>query len=532
MKLEISFSRFLLLGLAVFCAGCAATPSADHSSARLLREAQKKKPDQAVGLYLSAAERALALASDKSAPAGERAEAVQIYNQAVAGGVLALQKQDLLPQGGGTARVFPGAGEAYQLRITRSGGQKNPADFDRLIASEKISRKHLKADIERGGLGGTFVAVKGKARMPALYQPQKGFAEPVTAIATFGKGTKAGTPVELAFFDPRTKEKIAADGATFPVAGDFTAPLAYFPRAGLPFGIAAMFFSEITARRAGLYFCEPYDPDKIPVVFVHGLMSSPHAWLSFINELNRDPEFRRRYQPWVFFYPSGAPIAGTALLLRRSLADVASHYPLKRNIVLIGHSMGGILSRLQVTDSGDKLWNELFGERADEVRREFPDDSLLKRALIFRANPYVSRVIFIATPHRGSDLATLRISALAASLIRLPVILVKQIDTKMRAVLQGIDPSLRSAPNSITGLSPKSKLLQSVSKLEIAVPYYCIIGNRGRDSGPLADSSDGVVPYWSSHLDGAQSETIVPTGHDAFNCPQAVDEVLHILEEK
>jgi hypothetical protein len=156
---------------------------------------------------------------------------------------------------------------------------------------------------------------------------------------------------------------------------------------------------------------------------------------------------------------------------------------------------------------------------------------VIKKALIFEANPYIERVVFFATAHRGSDLASLRISLMAASLIRLPATLTKRFDPELRKAVREINSSVRNIPTSIIGLSPKSQLLQGVSELPLAVPYDSFIGNRGKDQQPLAESSDGIVPYWSSHLPGARSETIVPTGHDAFDSPQSVAGLLRILKE-
>ncbi|MEO6053487.1 MAG: hypothetical protein ABIP97_05695 [Chthoniobacterales bacterium] len=211
----------------------------------------------------------------------------------------------------------------------------------------QITRRQFNSDTEREGLGGALVGVQNSARIMVSNRPPNGFAEPVTAIAVFGKNSPAGeTPVKLSFYDPRIREKVTFENRTFTLRGDFTAPLAYFPKGGALFGIFAMINSDKIAKKTGIYFIEPYNPNKIPVLFVHGLMSSPHAWVNFVNKLNRDPDFRKHYQAWVYFYPSGLPIAGAALRLRMDLAEVAAHYPLKHNLILVGHSMGGILTRM------------------------------------------------------------------------------------------------------------------------------------------------------------------------------------------
>jgi pimeloyl-ACP methyl ester carboxylesterase len=152
----------------------------------------------------------------------------------------------------------------------------------------------------------------------------------------------------------------------------------------------------------GLLLLEPYDPDRVPVIFVHGLLSSSFIWRSTALGLLQDPEIRRRYQFWIFSYPTGNPISFSGLRLREDLGFVQERFGPQHGIVLIGHSVGGLLSRILVTTSGRTIWDEIFDPRAQKLYREVPNGSRAKGALIFEANPAVSRVIFIATPHRGS----------------------------------------------------------------------------------------------------------------------------------
>jgi hypothetical protein len=151
--------------------------------------------------------------------------------------------------------------------------------------------------------------------------------------------------------------------------------------------------------------------------------------------------------------------------------------------------------------------------------------------LIFSANPTVRRVIFVATPHRGSSLATGGIGALGTRLIRLSLRVESAITNTMRAALApNNDPREYRAPTSIFDLSPKNPLLVALDKLPVEAPHHSIIGDRGRGDSPR--SSDGVVPYWSSHLDSAESELIVPANHGAMNHPEAVAEIRRILLEQ
>ena len=150
--------------------------------------------------------------------------------------------------------------------------------------------------------------------------------------------------------------------------------------------------------------------------FLQSLSGEELLWLSC-----KIPTIRRHYQFWVYSYPTGNPISFSALNLREDLALAQERFGLKHGVVLIGHSMGGLLSRMQVTNSGRTIWDEAFGPKAQELYLRVPNDSRIKQALIFQANPSIERVIFIATPHRGSRLAVGKIGAIAIWLIRLPL---------------------------------------------------------------------------------------------------------------
>jgi pimeloyl-ACP methyl ester carboxylesterase len=271
----------------------------------------------------------------------------------------------------------------------------------------------------------------------------------------------------------------------------------------------------------------PYDPTRIPVIFVHGLLSSSYVWRNVVNSLADDPEIRRHYQFWVFSYSTGNPIAYSAYLLRDDLQYAQQLYGFKQ-VVLIGHSMGGILSRMQATNAGRVIWNEAFKTKADQLYADVPEDSLVKKSLLFEANPTVKRIIFVSTPHRGSALASGGIGAFGMRLIRLPLKVATAIpNSVLAAVSSSNDPKKYQVPTSISGLSPSNPLFKALDKLPITAPHNSIIGDRGRGDTP--NSSDGVVPYWSSHLDSAQSEIIVPTDHGAMKSPKTVAEIRRIL---
>jgi hypothetical protein len=196
--------------------------------------------------------------------------------------------------------------------------------------------------------------------------------------------------------------------------------------------------------------------------------------------------------------------------------------------------MGGIISRLMITDTnGDKLWRSYFGNSPEQTNLSQKTKALLTEALIFKPRPDVARVIFISTPHRGSMIAKNPIGRIAASIIRTPARFVTLGHEILEASVQDDPAIMRMAriPNSVDTLSPNNRFVKSMNTLPIAkgVPYHSIIGDRGRGDTP--NSSDGVVAYWSSHLDGAKSERIVPSSHGAQQNAQSIAEVARILKE-
>jgi pimeloyl-ACP methyl ester carboxylesterase len=261
---------------------------------------------------------------------------------------------------------------------------------------------------------------------------------------------------------------------------------------------------------------------------VHGLFSTPFDWVKTINGLQADPEIRKHYQFWIFAYPTGNPILYSSLRLREELAKVDQAYPNHKPYVIVGHSMGGMLTHNQVVTVTEAMWDKSLGQAAENIFRENSKDSLIVRATTFRANPRIQRVVFICTPHRGSDLASNPIGRIGISLITLPARLTAvMMDSLTGLDLVQITGSSKRLPNSITGLKPTSPALPVINSVPISVPYHSIIGDRGR--GDCPNCSDGVVAYWSSHLDGAQSEKIVPGPHGSVQLPQTIAELDRIL---
>jgi pimeloyl-ACP methyl ester carboxylesterase len=524
--------------LAIF-AGCAITKKEAQLGSlvraeRQLAKAEKISSDspQKAAEILSAAKTVAAEIVKRPAET-DIAPPIRLYNRAAADLAGELPK---LRQNRGSLKSLTiqnrHTGETYRLRLGSTERGEYPSTyFQELLDARNLRIKKGEQAVVRPGIGGTLVGVHRSvppgSRPPRL-EPANGYRLPVTSIIEFGRlNDMATVEASLHLINPRQRDTVEIGGQCFPLAANFSAPFLSFGRLNeLWLGFINMIRGQNMRNTPGLLLPEPYDPDRIPVIFVHGLLSSKYIWRNTALDLLQSPEIRRRYQFWAFSYPTGNPISFSALRLREDLAFAQERFGPKQGMILIGHSMGGLLSRMQVTNSGRTIWNEIFGPRAEELYSQVADDSRAKRALIFQANPAVKRVIFIATPHRGSRLAVGGIGAIAIWLIRLPFDLLYEIP---EAIADALNPGGRGTivPTSIQGLSPRSPLLRALDRLPIAAPHHSIIGDRGRGDTP--NSSDGVVPYWSSHLSSAESEKIVPTGHEAMADPQAVEEIRRIL---
>ena len=337
------------------------------------------------------------------------------------------------------------------------------------------------------------------------------------------------------------KSTIELNGSTFALNRDDAAPIAAMSRRGryvARSGFRNMLRPASMRERSGIFLTEPYDPNKAIVLMVPGLQSTPFAFVDLMKAMRRDPEVSAHFQVWTFFYGTGTPVLFNALQLRQELektirnVDPDDHDFATRHIVVLGHSMGGLSAHTLVSSSGEKLWNALFVVPPQRLKGDKAITRRLVDGLHFRRNPRVVRAIFIATPHRGSNLAESWIGHIAASLIRLPKSLQADIVGVVSANQDAATPAARAFDremnfSSVHTLSPHDPALHALVDLPIDVPFHSIIGQS--HGGAVETSSDGVVPYSSSHLDGAASELGVRSGHSVCENGDAQREVIRIL---
>jgi pimeloyl-ACP methyl ester carboxylesterase len=420
--------------------------------------------------------------------------------------------------------TLAGNSSTYHLRLEPAANAVWAPDyFTSLELEQQVKEKLIKKENIQQGVGGALVGVR-IVNPPEKFAPPRGISAAVTATLDFH-----GSDATLALRRPAKQPTASVEGKVRPLEANFSAPISYYqpPANPLLIGLMGALRAAHYEKKTGLYFLQPYDPDRIPLVFVHGLISTPFDWVKTINGLQADPEIRKHYQFWVFAYPTGNPVLYSALRLREELARVDRLYPKHKGYVLVGHSMGGLLSQAQVTSITRADWEKTLGAPAMQIFARLSPADLVLKATTFKANSRIKRVVFICTPHRGSKMASGGIGELGIKLISLPVDLETTIKSEIpEETLRKINNG--RLPNSVSNLKPDAPYLAVLNKESIQAPYHSIIGNRGKP-GPLADSSDGVVPYWSSHLDGAQSEVIVPGPHGACELPQTIAELDRIL---
>ncbi|HJY06455.1 MAG TPA: alpha/beta fold hydrolase [Bryobacteraceae bacterium] len=491
---------------------------------------QRADPTRAIGFYLSGVESAT---SELRKDPNDRV-ALHDYDFALSRVFSVIHDAHLDPWTRPLHVPAPNGGQYLLTHRAIANRLWRPQDYELIPADELDLRgKFVVPRVTREGAGAALVAVRSEQapQVPLRFAPPRVYTA-VTAVARF-----TGRKCEIEFIDPLATETVNVSGRSLPSQADLTAPIALGLSREHPekIGFAAMLNPEKFAHTARLVQVQPYAPNKIPVLFVHGLQDTPVSWVPMVSALWSDPVLRRNYQVCVFSYPSGYPFQYSALVLRRELDTFDRTFPHHRPIILVGHSMGGIISRLMITDSGgDKVWRYFFAKPPTRTKLSPETKALLEEALIFTPRRDVARVIFISTPHRGSILAQNSIGRIGSSLIRKSMRVMNAGPEILRASVVQEDPTvlkLNRLPNSIDTLSPNDPFLKEMNTLSMAkrIPYHSIIGDRGRGDTP--NSSDGVVPYWSSHLEGAESEKIVPSGHGAEHSAQGIAEVVRILHE-
>ncbi len=521
------------------------------------RRIEHRSAADATSLYLASIARSYEYLFDpRRETARERAgqelgDAVALYNTAL---------EDCLRLARAEGNFRPGhvlrlnsAGADFQVSIVPRGEDWQADDFDHFEFVSDYELTGLRNHHRTEGLGVPLIAVR-KGQEPRVGQEQyyaPNLSFPVTAFLRMewredGRGFAAHSQLEL--HDPLETATVGVAGHDVPLQSDISTPLAHFlSKPGTrnldTFGLLR---PDKARQIAGLYMLQPYQPDKIPVLMVHGLWSSPMTWMETFNDLRSDPQLRDRYQFWFYLYPTGVPFWETAADLRERLAQVQDVFgreqsaPVLDDMVLVGHSMGGLISRMMVVNSGDRFWNQIASKPLDQIEATPEMKEEIQRVFFFERQPSVGRVVTIATPHRGSDYSNGLTRWLGRQIISLPGRTVKVTHAILTANPGTFRTNGQAGPStSVDSLSPESPILQVLAETPNpdSVKHHNVVGVShppsrllGRFSDVRREQSDGVVGYSSAHLERVESEIEVSAPHSGVQAhPDTIAELRRIL---
>jgi len=511
---------------------------------RLERSVKASEPRHARDYYLSAAIYSyLYLFGPGRQPPPTRFDdrfriACDVYNAGLAKGLCSPERTNavvLLEDG--PRQLPPGRVEvhldtnAFPFALSR---------FETFLSADQFLVRGLSVRDRQSGLGAPLIGVGKRVDQSPMTRrlPATIFARPNGDLQAWNAGQLS---LALELYSAFGSNVVQVGDATIPLETDLTVSLAHALNQTFVWSLGmGQFLSSVEQIKTDVYLAQPYQRGRIPVVFVHGTFSSPIWWAEMMNTLRADPEIRQRCQFWFFVYSSSNPVVYSAADLRDALRDkLASLDPEGKDaalqeMVVIGHSQGGLLTKLTAVDTGDKLLRSLTGQDLDSITMSDEGKAKLRRLLYVKPLPFVKEVIFISTPHRGSFRSTTWARNLARALIRLPATLVQSsteyydyMTDDVKKVVGGKKKTFTSAD----GMSPDNPLLESLAGIPLVpgVKGHSIIAVKGDGDPKLGD--DGVVKYTSAHLDGMESEFIVRSDHSAQLNPLAIDEVRRILVE-
>ena len=469
--------------------------------------------------------------------------AAEIYNHALAEG--------LTPTG---TNVAVESGEYTlpfgRLSVDRPGGEPLWADWGLgdLVPAFRVEVRGLRNRYRSLGVGSALmaslvprpeVASQHSWVPPTLKVPVTVFLRLDHVRKGLATGELRGS---LELYSMDAVREIVVEGRRVPLEFEPSAALAYtLDRSPVwDAEIGGFFRGSFLEGRSSLFGLTPYRRGLIPVVLVHGTASSPARWADLVNELEADPRIATRIQIWVFQYTTGLPLLYSAGLLRQALTDAVKQLdpqgadPALRRMVIVGHSQGGLLTKLAVVDSGTRFWDNVSETPFEALRVSHETRTILRRSLFVTPLPFVERVVFVATPHRGSDVAgflTTRFRWLVEWALTLPPSVLRATG---EVLTRSEDPLLRrqlrqGVPRSVDNMSPGNQAIKTLATLPLApgVTAHSIVAIKG--GGSIGQEGDGVVSYRSAHLDEAVSELIVRSGHSVQSSPEAIEEIRRIL---
>lgn len=430
---------------------------------------------------------------------------------------------------------------SVDVRVTRPGFPWSAEEIDEFVPADNFAIVGFSSRRRDAGIGVPLIAVGERAKMgearAAHLPPHVNLAATAFLRVEGGLADLAhGAPAALELYSAFDVPTVDVGGAAVPLESDLTAPLARQLEKSKVwnFEVGSFMAGSSWIDQTGMWMLQPYQPGKIPVVFVHGTASSPARWAEMFNQLNSDPELRARYQFWFFSYTTGNPIIYSASLLRDALDEMVKQLDpdgadaALRDMVMIGHSQGGILTKLQVVSSGDAYWKNIenAGFPLDKLSAE--DLAFLKKMAIFEPDPAVKRVVFICTPQRGAIAAGNWLGKIGRTFASAP----SDLWGRMKSIGRSpdlIDRLQKRTPTSIDNMDAEQPFVKTLASLEIAPGVHAHSIIAVDQLGPFEELDDGVVAYKSAHLEHVDSEFVVLSGHSCQSKAPVIEEVRRIL---
>lgn len=532
--------------------GALAGPSAGQSSDVLLQAralyhagtlAEEEGAPSCVGLYYQAAVFAYASLTERPA-ASQHHLAASLYNAALTRCLTTAAEHKALELPG---RLWAGDAEgAVAVPIEHTAIVWRPDDVGALIDPATVRlRGESDRPHRRAGLGAAMVALRRDRGNELDRFLTHNHPFPVTVLLVPDlqgwAHPRTGEPPRdrLVVHDPlRSTTTVLPGLGRVVIAADLDAPMNVLRERveTSRLRLLGLLQPDRALSIADLYMLEPFQRGKVPLVLVHGLNSSPLTWDDLIGGLRMTPGFLDHYQIFVFIYPTGMTFLRSAAVLRHSLREVEAMFnrdgsdPAMRQIVLIGHSMGGLIAKLQVSASLGLVWDTIATRPFEQTVMSSESRALVRTVFFFGPNPNVRRVIFIATPHRGATLANSIVGRFTSRLIQRPEDSRHVFAEVVRDNPGLVRRPLRRLPSSVDLLEADHPLLLSMLEMPRApgVSTHSIIGvGHG-----VFQEGDGVVPISSARLPGVASELVVPATHkDIHHQPQTLAEVRRILGE-
>jgi pimeloyl-ACP methyl ester carboxylesterase len=465
--------------------------------------------------------------------------AADLYNRALTRGLTAADGQHVDLREGEYPLPFGTLSITFDRNAMRWAG----FDLTGFTPAAELHIEGLKNRYRESGIGSPLAADVRPIGDPRGFQVARLVKVPVTAVLRLditpeavASGRFTGN---LMLYPGDGDRMVTIDGQQVPLEEEPSAAFAYalsnptIWKTELAGFFQGDLFDTFPTQLAAL---EPYRPGRIPVVLIHGTASSAGRWADLINDLQNDPVIHERFQFWLFIYNTGNPIPLSALQLRTALTAATSKLDpdgrdrALHNMVLVGHSQGGLLAKMLVINSGSQMYDAFSSKPIDQLVLTNETRETLRQALFVTPLPDVSRVIFIATPHRGSYVAGHSLAHLVGRLVTLPL----RVTRLAAETLTGNRDALRLDMakvrlGSVYGMTPGSPFSKTVSSIPVAptVTAHSIIAVNG--DGPVETGDDGVVKYRSAHIDEAASELVIRSGHSVQSNPKAVAEVRRIL---